>query len=136
MTRNARWPSSARSRSTRVVVGAIAECISAILVITAAIALSFRPGALEATRWFIAWGALGLLSGIGLYVQFGLARITSFVFSGANALLVGMAVVIGAGDPSAELWQTVVPGFVSLLGFVTLFGLGSLGRVLRWVSFD
>jgi hypothetical protein len=122
-------------RSTRITAGAIAESLSgvAVLVIAVVVTLS-RPEVFPAILLAIGWGVLGLLSGVGLYLSVRLARVMSFIFSAPNAVLVGLAVVIGGADPSAQAWQTIVLGLISVAGFITLLALGQLGRVFGWMS--
>lgn len=134
MTMGGGGPTVAPTRSTRVVVGAIAECISAIVIITVAAVFSFGPHGWETTSWYMAWGGIGLWAGFGMYFGVFAARLMSFVFSGANGLLVGGALLIGWADPSNPLWQYFVLGLVSVSGFVTLYGLGMLGGLIVWLS--
>jgi hypothetical protein len=71
----------------------------------------------------------GLLSGIGLFLQFGLAQATSVVFgaaTGAGAMLALLA-------EGSSGWLYLVIALVLVASALVINGAGWLGRVMGWL---
>jgi hypothetical protein len=110
-----------RSRPLRVGVAAIAESISGAVIVLLSFSTEVVPRAAGwVAVWGVAvWGVLILLSGIGLYFQIWLARVTSVVFSVPTALMAMLALTVEGSD-----WVHIAAGQVFISGILVLYALG------------
>ena len=111
-----RWltPDRTRPRPRRIVVAAIAEILSgAAMILWLADAFDLP---------FLAiWGVLILPSGIGLFLQIGMARASSVLFSVPASLAALLPIALWSGEPSEEL---IALGIVILTGPLVLYAVG------------
>jgi hypothetical protein len=116
----------ARSRPLRVAVAAIAESISGAVIVLLSFSTELfstevvpRAAGWVAVWGVAVWGVLILLSGIGLYFQIWLARVTSVVFSVPTALMAMLALTVEGSD-----WVHIAAGQVFISGILVLYALG------------
>lgn len=126
-----RWLITAdpRPRSKRVVVGAVAEVASGIV---AGVFLAAVVGAADPSVQLLlaTWGVLMVLSGIGLYAQVGLARVSSVLFAVPAALLCLPALVLVEGGSAADY---LLLALVIATGGLVLYAVGWLGEAFSFV---
>lgn len=107
----------------RIIAAALAEIIAGALTIVvglAEFAVSSRSGLWGASGGLIVWGGLMLSSGIGLYFQNGIARVTSVVFSVLAAL--GAVLVMAVSE---SLLLSMTASVVLISGGIVLYGVAS-----------
>jgi uncharacterized integral membrane protein len=102
-------------------VAAIAESISGAVIVLLSFSTELFSTELfpRAAAWVAVWGALILLSGIGLYFQIWWARATSVVFSVPTALMAMLALTVEGSD-----WEHIAQGLVFISGILVLYALG------------
>ena len=129
-----RWLVTAdpRPRRRTVIAAALAEVISGGVMVVFGLTDVFALEPLGARSWLIAWGVLTAASAIALYVQVGLARVTSVILSVPAGVLALIFLTLGA-DGGGPLWVLVGLGLLVVSTPVVLYGVGQLGRVLAWL---
>ena len=105
-----------RPRRRRTTVAAIAFAVSGVVMIAWGLAES-------GATWFVIWGALTLLSGLGFYLQIGLAKVSTSVLSVA---MLFFAVAFVALAFEGATWQILVIGLMAASSLLAIFAAGWL----------